>query len=188
MRNKIVVAAVGGLIATVVGGWFLSGIPKPTDVIWDVGSWIWDGGSWIADMLRSSHSIPGWAILAMVLLALVGLITLSIMLVASLQNDVEPTNRDYTEDMLDGARWRWRWVGKRIDNLWCYCPNCDAQLVYNEGISATRFICERCPADGSLTWDGMRGRVVSTIEGGDRHYAVAAAEREFLRRIRTGER
>ena len=188
MKNKIVAAAIGGLIATVVGSLIVADLPKPTDLIGDVRSWIWDGGSWIADALGSSHSIPGWAILVLVLLALVGLIALSILLVTSLQDDAHPTYRDYTEDMLDGVRWRWRWVGNKIYNLWCFCPICDAQLVYSEAISSTRLICERCPSDGSLTQIGKRGRVVATIEGGDKDYAIAAAEREVSRRIRTGER
>ena len=188
MRNGIVVAAVGGLIATVVGGLIVSGVLNVTDLFWKVGSWLWDGVSWIFGLLGSSHSIPFWAILVVGSLALFGFIIIGRLLLRSLPSNSEQSHRDYTEDMLDGATWRWRWIGNRIDNLWCYCPNCDAQLVYNEGVSATRFICERCPADGSLNRTGGRGRVVATIEGGDRHYAVDATEREILRRIRTGER
>ena len=188
MRNGIVIAAVGGIIATVVGGLIVFGVLNATDLFRKAGSWIWDGVSWIFGLLGSSHSIPVWVILVVGSLALFGLIIIGRLLLRSPQSNSEQPHRNYTEDMLDGARWRWRWIGNGIDNLWCFCPNCDAQLVYSGGISATLFICERCPADGSLAWTGLRGRVVSTVEGGDRNYAVAAAEREFLRRIRTGER
>ena len=187
MRKIIVVTAVGGLIATVGGGLILSFLPKSSDLFAQVGTWAWSSVYGIWSMLGSSHSIPGWAILAAGLLALVGLITVGISTKESLQGSEQHPYRDYTEVLLDGVRWRWRWKGNTIQNLWCYCPRCDAQLVYNEGFAETRFICERCPSDGSLPPTGPRGRVVLTVPGGDRRYAVAAAEREIRRRIRTGE-
>ena len=188
MRKTISIAAIAGLIATVVGGLILSLMPTSINLLRGAGSWLWDSMLWVWAILGSSHTIPGWAILTIGLLALVGLVALGILLIASLQRDTEQTYRNYTEDMLDGLRWRWEWTGNKIDRLWCFCPSCDAQLVYSEAISSTLFICERCPSDGSLNRTGKRGRVVATIEGGDRQYAVAAAEREIIRRIRIGER
>ena len=99
----------------------------------------------------------------------------------------EPTFLTYTEDMVDGVRWRWRWRGNQIDGLWCFCPVCDAQLVHSEEFSEISFICERCPSDGTFFPHGSRGRVVGTVMGGDMNYAVTAVKREILRRIRTGE-
>ena len=189
MRKGIVVTSVGGLIATVVGGLILSGILRSSGQFANVGKSAWSGVSWIWAALVSSHPMPGWAILVVGLLALFGVIIIGILLKDFLlKGNKEPPFRNYTEDMLDGVRWRWRWIGNRIDNLWCYCPSCDAQLVHSEGFSETSFICERCPSDGTLNLAGFRGRVVATVRGGDRRYAVAAAEREIVRRIRTGER
>ena len=99
-----------------------------------------------------------------------------------------PAFQNYTEDMLDDVRWRWRWVGNRITDLRCFCPICDSQLVSSRGLLETSFICEHCPADGSLFSAGDRDRIVGTVMGGDRHYAVGATEREIQRRIRTGQR
>ena len=188
MRKKIVVAVVGGLIATVVGGLLLSVVSNLGDMFAKVGSWTWSAVSWAWLMVQSSHSMPGWAILIIGLLALLGFITIVILFRESVQGNKEHPYRNYIEDMVDGVRWRWRWAGNRIAGLWCYCPICDAQLVYNEDpYLGTHFICERCPSDGSLGPTRLRGRVVATVSGGDRHYAVAAAEREILRRIRTEE-
>ena len=85
-------------------------------------------------------------------------------------------------DRMYGAVWRWRWVGNSISNLWCYCPNCDATLVYvNQSIldyrvdPKTDFVCENC------------NTIIATIKGGNKEYALGAIEREIDRRVRTGE-
>ena len=185
MRNGIVVAVVGGLI--LAGILQLSG--NLGGLFAKVVSWAWSSVSWIWAMLQSSHPMPGWAILVVGLLALFGLIiVIGNLFKEFLHGKPEPAFRNYTEDMLDGVRWRWGWRGNQIANTLCFCPICDAQLVYAAGFGETDFICERCPSDGTLHSTGSRGRVVATVRGGDRNYAVAAAEREILRRIRTGAR
>ena len=151
-------------------------------------SWAWSGVSWAAEMLVSSHPMPGWTIVGMGLLALLGLIVLGSMLKRNPQTTSAPPFLKYTEDIIDGAKWRWRWSGNKIANLLCFCPSCDAQLVYSDSFDSTDFICERCPSDGTISPYGGRGRTVAKVMGGGRQYAVAATEREILRRIRTGER
>ena len=116
------------------------------------------------------------------------LATIGVVICAALSPKSEPEYMNYTEDMLYGAKWRWSWVGGRISNLWCFCPICDAQLVYAEGFGETNFICERCPSGEPDHLYPSHGRVVATVRGGDRYYAVSAAEREVFRRIRTGEK
>ena len=194
MKKRIVVTAAGGLIATVVGDLLLSDVPKSSDLLAKVGSWAWSSVSWIWAMLLSSHSMPGWAILVVGSLALFGLIIIGLLFKERLQGTEEPHGvkdsrfRNYTEDVLDGVRWRWRWRGNRIADLFCFCLTCDAELVYDDGIYETHLICERCPSDGMLNPTGSRGRIVTTVRGGGRGYAVDSAEREINRRIRTGER
>ena len=101
-----------------------------------------------------------------------------------------PVYREYTEDMFHGAKWRWSWDGNKISNLWCFCPSCDAQLVYNDGYenmyAKTDFICERCSSNETGNYYRAPGRVVATAKG-DKDYALGAVEREIWRRIRTGE-
>ena len=82
-----------------------------------------------------------------------------------------------------GLKWRWNWLGEQVQGLWCFCPRCDAQLVYDDNSChsvvrdpETLFICEHCSH-----------QVVGRIPGGNRAYALSAVEREIDRRIRVGE-
>ena len=183
--NKAVAVA-----GTVVGGLILVVIPKSSGLVVGMLSWAWSGISSVWVLLQSSHPVLGWVILVLGLLALFGLIFIGFLLKELLHGKKEtagPAFQNYTEDMVDGIKWRWRWRGNQLTDLTCFCPVCDAQLVHAEGFSDTRFICERCPSDGSFFTDGSRGRVVGTVMGGNRYYAVGAIEREILRRIRTGQ-
>ena len=186
MRNKIVATAASGVIVTVVSGLILSAIPKTRDLSLQLGSWAWSVASWIYDTLRSSHSMPGWTILVAGLLALIGLSVMFLLLKAIHLGGKEHLYQHYTEDTIDGLKWRWTWVGNEISNIWCFCLSCDAQLVYAEGFGETRFICERCPPEGPFVQDELEGRIIAIERRGDRRYAVAAAKREIFRRIRTG--
>ena len=175
----------------VVAGLVVAGILRLGGLLGKVVLWVWSGLSWIWELLYSSHPVPGGVILVLSLLALFGLLIFGSRFKGLSQGEKKaavPAFRNYTEDMIDGVRWRWSWRGNRVADLWCFCPTCDAQLVHAGGFSETQLICERCPSDGTFYPYGCRGRVVATVRGGDRHYAVAAAEREIIRRIRTRER
>ena len=187
MWRKVLVASAG----TVAGGLILAVIPKTSDLVVKVVLEGWSAVSWTWGLLHSSHPVPGGVVLVLSLLSLFGLTFIGLLLKESLSGKPEtagPTFRNYTQDILDGVRWRWRWVGNRITDLWCYCPACDAQLVFDGGYTETHLICERCPSDGTFFPHGFRGQVVATVTGGGTKYAVEAAEREILRRIRTGQR
>ena len=189
MVNKQPHPVRNGIIVTVVGGLILSAIPQFRGFLVEAISWAWAGVTWVWIALISNYSIPGWAFLIIGFFALVGLAKICVVL----WPENEPAYRNYTEDMLYGAKWRWSWNGDEISNLWCFCPNCDAQLIPREGYGSTDFICERCSPDRSdylyrsHGLDQPHGQVVATVKGGDRHYAVGAAKREILRRIRTSE-
>ena len=187
MGNKIVLRIVVGLTVLVIGGLILAAILESGNPITQMWSWIWSGVSWAWEMLISSHPIPGWVILAVGILALIGLVFVAILLSVLLQEAKVHQHQNYTEDTIDGVIWRWRWEGNRIDNLWCFCPTCDSQLVNSGGFSETRYICERCPSDGSVGGIGSRGRAILTVPG-DWQYGVVAAKREIERRIRIRER
>ena len=149
--------------------------------------WVWSGLSWIWDLLYSSHPVPGGVILVLSLLALFGLVKVLFQGEKKEQQVAGPAFQNYTEASFDGVRWRWGWRGNQVDNLWCFCPICDAQLVfYEEGYGETDFICEHCPSNRTLGSFGSLGRVVTTVSGGNRYYAVERAKREIFRRIRAG--
>ena len=181
--KKIAVTVVAGLIVAVLlrlGG-----------LLGKVVLWVWSGVSWIWELLYSAHPVPGGVILVLSLLALFGLAVVVLRFMSLSQSEEQaagPDFRTYTEDCIDGVIWRWGWRGNQIYNLWCFCPSCDAQLVWQENFGETRLICERCLSDGTVAPRGSRGRVVTTVMGGDRHYAVAAASREIHRRIRASQR
>ena len=181
LKSGIIATAIGGLIVAVI----LSAIPQMSGFLSGVAAAIRVGLTWLWASMFSNYSLPGWLVLIAGVLSLLGILAVVLLLILRLQS--QPNHVNYTEDLLYGAKWRWSWKGNKISDLWCFCPTCDAQLVYSEGFAETLFICERCPPDRT---DGHRrspGRVIATIQGGDRQYALAAAEREILRRIRTGE-
>ncbi|MCY7297506.1 hypothetical protein HJG39_18980 [Alteromonas sp. a30] len=143
-------------------------------------SWIWSGIVWLWEALVSSYSISGWLLIIIAVLALMSLSRIFL----SFKKGTEINSYEtYIEDFLFGTKWRWRWGINEIINLWCFCPRCDAELVYDDSScrrfsyeSETKFICENC----SRT-------VVTSIPGGNKDYALSAVGREIRRRIRTNE-
>ena len=88
-----------------------------------------------------------------------------IFLYFSIKTDNIPEHKLYIEDYIYNVKWRWSWAINNIYNLWCFCPNCDATLVYNDSSvrdfyasPKTEFICENCNA------------TVATIKGGDKEW------------------
>lgn len=167
-------------IASVFGGVLLMLIPVVRQYVVTAAEALWSALLWCWSALISSYSAPGWLWLVVVGFALVG----AIQIVLAIRGEQsQPEYISYVEDLLYGAKWRWQWVGSRLSGLWCYCPACDATLVYDDSScrnfyaekNKTDFVCENCR------------RVVASVEGGNKSYAVGAAEREVFRRIRTGE-
>jgi len=113
--------------------------------------------------------------------ALIGLINIYLAIKGESE---EPEFKSYVEDFMHGAKWRWSWIGNQISDVWCFCPSCDATLVYDDSscrnlysdVNKTDFICENCSRS-----------VVASISGGNKDYATGAVEREISRRIRTDE-
>ncbi|MDZ4298791.1 MAG: hypothetical protein U0998_06000 [Moraxellaceae bacterium] len=168
-------------IASVIAGIVLLFIPVLRGYVVNFLSWLWSGVVWCWESLVASYSLPGWAWLVISIFALKGLVNIYL---AIKRESEQPEFKKYIEDHIHGAIWRWSWVGNQITNVWCYCPRCDATLVYNDSscrnyltdIKKTDFICENCGH-----------RVVASIIGGDKDYATSAIMREIDRRIRTGE-
>ena len=167
-------------IAAVIAGIILLSIPVLRGYAASLFNWLWSGVKWCWSLLFATYALPGWAWLFILLLSLVGATNIYLFLRGERE---EPEYKSYVKDFLYGAKWRWNWVSNHISNLWCFCPTCDATLVYNDYCrrnpytnQKTDFMCENC-----------NNRVVTTIDGGDKNYAIGAVEREIHRRIRTGE-
>lgn len=170
-----------GVIASVIAGIILMLIPSVRSYAVEFFLWTWSITSGLWRALWAEHLVSGWVILLVTGVALVGLfaILLSLRKVFGKKDF-----HSYTEDLIYGAVWRWGWTSDRIFNLWCFCPRCDATLVYDDSscrnylvnVSRTDFICENCGHS-----------VIASITGGNKAYAVSAIEREIHRKIRTGE-
>ena len=165
-----------GVIASIIGGIILLVILDSKEYLVRFLSWLWFGALWCWEALISSYSLPGWVWIIVFLFVLVGVMAIF----QALKSLVDkPEYMAYVEDWMFGAKWRWKWMGSQgISELWCFCPRCEAMLVYQEdwGSGKTDFICENC---GRST--------VATISGGNKDYALGAVKREIDRRIRTGE-
>jgi hypothetical protein len=108
---------------------------------------------WVWNFIWTSHPLPGWVLIILFLLAVVGISSLALRIYKKL------TYRSYTEDNILGVKWRWSWKGKVVSGLRCYCPRCDVELsdkyeephimVYRPG-SKVYFVCENCGRDKDL--------------------------------------
>ena len=182
MKKASLISIRNATIASVIAGVILMLLPELRGYFFNFLVSFGSGVIWCWEALFDSYSLPGWALLLISLLALIGLINIFISI---RQESEEPEFKSYVEDFIHGAIWRWDWAGERIANIWCFCPRCDATLVYDDSshdsfystrASKTDFICENC-----------NGNVVASISGGDKDYAKAAVKREVDRRIRTGK-
>ena len=95
--------------------------------------WAWELILWIIAALEAKHPTPGWVLLVMGPLVLVGLLACLRLI---LEKWRQPSFKKYTEDTIEGIVWRWQWnIDKqaktfRTVNLNCFCPKCDAMLVW----------------------------------------------------------
>jgi hypothetical protein len=89
----------------------------------------------------------------------------------------EPDFTAYRADTFFGIVWRWNYSSQgNPQNLWCFCPRCDTQLVYSEDRypDRTQFLCEHC--DQKLH-----------ELNGTKDYALSQVIRQIDRKLRGGE-
>lgn len=171
-----------GVIGTVVGGIALAALGELWPPFKDVLAWLWERVASFLALFGASYATPGWVLAPLGLLALVTVIRMIVALRSSAPTG--PTYLGYVEDVLFGAKWRWHWFGHEIQGLWCFCPRCDGELVYDDSPSQnlyspegpnTRFFCEHC-----------QHTEVARLKGG-KAYALDSVRREIRRKARTGE-
>lgn len=164
-----------GVTASVIAGIILLTIPSIRLLILSILSWLWKS-------LIATYSVSGYFL---ILLSLSTFVVISLVFLKLIHRTKEPRFKSYTEDFMRGTLWKWNWVGSRISNIWCYCPYCDATLIYDDSscysysymaTNRTNFICENCS-----------NRIITSIEGGNKEYVLGLITREVDRRIRTEE-
>lgn len=178
IKNTIKPIVIGVVIA-IVSGIILLDAPTLKSYIYDSFQWILATIISLWNKLFIAYSLPVWAWIIIFIFALIGLITIYIALRGEKK---EPEYYSYTEDNLFNVKWQWHWAENKAIDIWCYCPNCEAILVYDDSSCRrlyedckTHFICENCNRS-----------IMATILGGDKEYALGMISREINRRIRTG--
>lgn len=135
------------------------------------------------EWLLSPHEVYGWVL---VLLVIFSIITLIRIIYLILHGNLSESEKLYKSDRLFGVDWSWRYGDGAIENLWCFCPHCNNELVFSEfepnyfnvnhdGIEPeTIFICDRCDINRC------------TLKG-NKEYALGTVKREIQRKIRNNE-
>lgn len=168
-----------GVIATVVGGIALAILGELWPPVKAVMIWLLEKFLAFVGLFGESYSVPGWALSVLGLLALITVIRA----VVELRTNSAPQHAGYVEDILYGVKWRWSWIGEEISNLWCFCPVCDAELVYDD--SSARSIYSRDEPRTLFSCEHCNRNVMGRIDGGGKDYALGAVRREIRRKIRT---
>jgi hypothetical protein len=170
-----------GVIATIVGGIAMAGLGELWPPAKRALGWSWDQVVSVVGLFGASYQVEGWLLAVLAVLALVTVVRF---LVGFRAVSSPPPHFQFVEDQLYGAKWRWSWSGDEVSNLWCFCPRCDSELVYDDSSARsiyareeprTHFICEHCNRD-----------TVASIPGGDKDYALGVVRREIRRKVRLG--
>lgn len=171
IRNSVIAALIAAAVLAV--------LTEIAPIIKNVPLWFWDKTLWGLGFFVDGYKTPGW------LLLILGLCFIAVCgRFLTLFLGRGDSSQPYITDMVNGAVWRWHWIGGEISGLWCYCPACDAELVYDDSscnwtsshLGETRktdFVCEHC-----------RKSVIASVEGGDKDYAIKFVKRELRRRMR----
>ena len=88
-----------------------------------------------------------------------------------------PNFTEYQTDRFFGLIWRWDYsFHSSPQNLWCFCPHCDTQLIYSE---------DRYPDHVWFTCDHCKLQLHEV--SGSKNYALSQVYRQIDRKLRNGE-
>jgi len=112
------------------------------------------GWRWVFDRVRdvfiwlgSSSSVSTWLLILLCLFSLAFVVTVAVLLLAARKSEDEI---GFTERVLFGIRWRWRYSQHGIDDLAAFCPDCDLQVHARSRVSrygrmdAVLYHCDDC--------------------------------------------
>lgn len=173
-----------GVISTVLGAVVVAILAEIWPPVKNVIVLCWRLVQSIFGLLAADYQAPGWILVICCGIIIITIVRFALKIIRKTTASV-PAHLSYTTDYFRGAKWRWDWFGDNISQLWCFCPSCDSELVYDDSSCndilrrsepRTDFICEHC---GHTR--------VASVPGGPKRYALSAIEREIRRKIRTGE-
>lgn len=131
VASLVVVAIVSLVVYLVPGGW----------------RWLFDGVHAIFSWLGGSWSVARWVVILLCLLSLAFIAAIVVLLLAARKSEHEV---DFTETVLFGVRWRWRYGQHGIYSLAAFCPDCDLQVHARPTVSrlgsmdAILYHCDDC--------------------------------------------
>ena len=124
--------------------------------------------------LLATYTIPNWVFYLLLLCVLYVAVSLSILFVKPRQ----PKVSTYRKDDFLGITWRWSYQRKLPVDPWCFCPDCNTELVYtytgSRSDQETELFCETC-------------NITKLRHDGDKNYLINRVLRLIERKIRTGE-
>jgi hypothetical protein len=176
------------IISTVAGTVVVAGLAEVWPPIKSGLVWCWTLLKSFYNLFTSEYSTPGWILAILFTLSIISVARLMATLLrknVAEKSEEKAQYQSYNTDIFYGAKWRWRWNAQEIENLWCFCPSCDSELVYDDSscrdvlrvtTPRTDFYCEHCGHN-----------LVTSIKGGNKSYAESAIQREIRRKLRTGQ-
>lgn len=175
MTDNPIKSIIIGVTASVIAGIILLTIPNIRSLLLSIISWLWKP-------LIATYSVSGFFL---ILLSLSTFFMIVLFCLKLIHRTKEPRFKSYTKDFMRGALWKWNWVGSRISNVWCYCPYCDATLIYDDSSCYSHSYMAANKTD--FIYENCSNRVITSIEGGNKEYVLGLITREVDRRIRTEE-
>lgn|SRR3990172_993287 len=160
--SKVIAGAIltglASLVAYLAGWW-----PNIVSFVSEIGS-----------LGASSTRVPNWLLALLILAGTVVLVLVGVTLWALLfSRDAPPSFRSYTEDVVFGIRWRWRYdTGGVIYNLVSFCPKCDYQIFPRnvaafQPVDRLQYKCEDCGAvvrEFEIAFEEIESRVMRHIQ------------------------
>ena len=102
--------------------------------------------------IKASSTIPNWILGILGLLVLVAVLAGAMQIWRLLLSSLQPGWQGYTSDIFHGLKWRWRYSGHGIVDMYPFCPRCDYQLramnaSHFISVYRTSFHCDHCNAE-----------------------------------------
>lgn len=119
--------------------------------------------------LTSLFELKGWVLVVAIFFSLLGVIKLLEFILSFYPNYL--AFHSYKQDTFKKTLWKWKWHDEEIEQLWCYCPNCNQPLAYQCDylLYKTDFLCPTCE------------KQVASYDGDNINYVLTKIKTEIRR-------